>query len=75
MNAAHLGLLALLPLMVGTTAHSDDSDAISVALCNGGEITIDLGRGDNEQERDCHQNGCHAGACREKSKTKPTRAN
>ena len=75
MNGASLALLALVPLIAGTNPHSGESDGITVALCNGGEITIDLGREGKEEPRDCHQKGCHAGACREKHKVKgPQRA-
>ena len=69
-SAATLALIALIPLMAGTSPHETKADAITVALCNGGEITLDLGREGPEQERDCHQKGCHAGACREKHKAK-----
>lgn len=70
-SAAALALTALVPFIAGTSPHETSTDAITVALCNGGEITIDLGREQPEQERDCHQKGCHAGACREKLKLKP----
>ncbi|MEL6710011.1 MAG: hypothetical protein AAFP79_17170 [Pseudomonadota bacterium] len=63
-------LAALIPLMLGTTPHEASAKGITVALCNGGEITLDLGQDKNEPERDCHSKGCHAGSCREKGKTK-----
>ncbi|MEL6738071.1 MAG: hypothetical protein AAFO28_04030 [Pseudomonadota bacterium] len=69
-SAAALALTALIPLIAGTTPHEAKTDAITVALCNGGEITVDLGRDEPSPERDCHQKGCHAGACREKQKVK-----
>ena len=69
-SGAALALTALVPLIAGTTPHEAKADAITVALCNGGTITIDLGRGEPADERDCHQKGCHAGACREKHKVK-----
>ena len=69
-SAAALALTALIPLITGTTPHEAKTDAITVALCNRGTITLDLGRDEPAQERDCHQKGCHAGACREKHKVK-----
>ena len=69
-SAAALALTALIPLIAGTTPHEAKADAITVALCNGGTITLDLGREDPAPEGDCHQKGCHAGACREKHKVK-----
>ncbi|MEO0872160.1 MAG: hypothetical protein AAFY19_09425 [Pseudomonadota bacterium] len=69
-SAAALALTALVPLMAGTSPHEAKADAITVALCNGGTITLDLGREEPSPERDCHQKGCHAGACRERSKLK-----
>ena len=73
MKTVALAIAALIPLASGTTAHDASESAITVALCNGGEITIDLGTGDEPPERDCHAKGCHAGACREKLKGKPAR--
>ena len=70
MNGAGFALLALVPLMAGTTPHEPSEGALTVALCNGGAITIDLGLEDEEPARDCHQEACHAGTCREKQKIK-----
>ena len=69
-SAAALALVALIPLIAGTSPHAAEANIVTVALCNGGEITLDLGRDEPEQGRDCHQKGCHAGACREKHKVK-----
>ncbi|MEM7700936.1 MAG: hypothetical protein AAF251_03260 [Pseudomonadota bacterium] len=66
-------LAALLPLILGTTPHEASTKGIKVALCNGGEITLDLGQDKDTPERDCHSKGCHAGSCREKQKVKPHR--
>ncbi|MEE4288741.1 MAG: hypothetical protein V2J14_05175 [Erythrobacter sp.] len=68
MNGAAFAILALVPLMAGTSPSSGDADAITVALCNGGTISIDLGDRDERERDDCHPKGCHAGACREKPK-------
>ena len=72
-NSFAVALIALVPLIAGTTPHDPSENAITVALCNGGAITSDLGEDDGEPARDCHQKGCHAGACREKHKPKPNR--
>ncbi len=61
-----LAVMALVPLAVGPLPQEEQS--ITAALCNGGTITIPLGDEDREPRRDCHQKGCHAGSCREKSK-------
>ena len=67
-----LALAALVPLMLGPPSQQPAQDsAFTVALCNGGTITLDLGlpgERERDQRRDCHQKGCHAGACREKAK-------
>jgi hypothetical protein len=68
-----LALAALVPLAAGTSPHDASGDVITVALCNGGEITIDLGKNDDAPQRECDQQGCHAGPCREKHKVKGNR--
>lgn len=68
-----LALAALVPFAAGTSPHDALGEAITVALCNGGEITIDLGTDENAPERDCETMACHAGACREKHKVKGNR--
>lgn len=70
MNASTLSLLALVPLMAGTNPHDQREDEITVALCNGGTITLNLGRDKNEPKGDCQQKGCHTGACRKKDSFK-----
>lgn len=70
-NSFALAFLALVPLVAGTSAHeAPDDNAMTVSLCNGGTITIGLGRDRDKPDRDCHQKGCHAGTCREKQKLK-----
>ncbi|MEM1196019.1 MAG: hypothetical protein AAGH57_07950 [Pseudomonadota bacterium] len=74
-GGAALAMLALVPLVAGTSRDGGaGNDTIEVTLCNGGSITMDLGREDDHSQGDCHQVGCHAGAAREKgrSKTKPS---
>lgn len=73
-NSFALAFLAIVPLIAGTFAHDPSGgDAITVALCNGGTITIGLGRDREKPNSDCDQKGCHAGACREKHKPKAHR--
>ena len=63
MNAASLAVLALIPMAIGPLPQNENS--LTVALCNGGTITIPIGQKDEpSKQRDCHQKGCHAGACR-----------
>lgn len=61
-----LAILALIPLALGPLPQEERS--LIAALCNGGTITIPLGDKEPKPRRDCHQKGCHAGSCREKSK-------
>jgi hypothetical protein len=66
MNIAPIGLIALIPMITGPLPQ--DANSLTVALCGGGEITISLGGEAPEDKRDCHQQACHAGTCREKPK-------
>ena len=61
-----LAAIALVPIAIGPLPQAERT--LTVGLCLGGSITIPLGNGDEEPKRDCHQIGCHAGSCREKSK-------
>lgn len=61
-----LAMLALVPIAIGPLPQGER--VLLARLCNGGTIAIPLGDGDREPQRDCHPKGCHAGACREKSK-------
>jgi len=69
-----IALLALVPLVAGTSAHdTGGGDPVSVQLCNGGEIMLDLGRkhsGDHREPGTCDHLGCHAGSCRNTKKVK-----
>ncbi|GAB4474688.1 hypothetical protein [Erythrobacter tepidarius] len=64
MNAALLpfALAALVPVMIGPLPAQGAT--ITARLCNGGTITIPVGDGAPEQDRNCHPKGCHAGTCR-----------
>lgn len=61
-----LAILALVPIAIGPLPQ--EGRTLTISLCLGGEITIPLDDGGEKQERDCHQKGCHAGNCREKTK-------
>lgn len=61
-----LALIALFPVAIGPLPQGERS--LTIALCLGGEITIPLGNKEKSPKRDCHQEGCHAGSCREKTK-------
>jgi len=75
MNPLPLALAALLPVMIGPLP-APPGQTLTMQLCNGGTITIDLGDKRQAPERDCHPKGCHAGTCREKDEAKhPKRTN
>ena len=59
-------LAALIPMATGPLPQ--DERTLTMSICGGGEITIPLGNKGGKQKRDCHQQGCHAGASREKLK-------
>ena len=59
-----LAILALLPVAIGPLPLAQD--VLIASLCNGGTIEIPLGDSDKPQERDCYQQACHAGNCRER---------
>ncbi len=71
-HLAPVALASLIPLVAGTTPHDPAEGTISVALCDGGSMAIDLGRDQQGPRRDCETKACHAGACREKLKSKGT---
>lgn len=64
--ALPLAVLALVPVMIGPLPTGDKT--ITAVLCNGGTITIPVGKDGPEPPRDCHPKGCHAGSCRERPK-------
>jgi hypothetical protein len=61
-----LALAALVPVLIGPLPA--ESAQITAKLCGGGTISIPLGN-KQQDKSDCHPKGCHAGACREKSKS------
>jgi hypothetical protein len=73
--ALPLSVLALVPVLVGPLPAQ--SATITAQLCNGGTITIPLGKESAPaDEGQCHPKGCHAGACREKdAPDRPKRRN
>lgn len=65
MNSLAFALGALIPVLIGPLpADHAAAGSITAQLCNGGTITIPLGKGAPAQERDCHPKACHAGTCR-----------
>lgn len=66
MSPTPLALIALIPMITGPLP--EDERTLTLGLCNGGEITIPLGDNAPADKRDCHQQACHAGTCREKTK-------
>ncbi len=65
-------LAALIPMATGPLPPTERT--LTMNICGGGEITIPLGDKDGEPKRDCHQQGCHAVTCREKSKLRSNAA-
>ncbi len=65
-----LSILAIGSIAAGPIFPSGDETAgtLTMSLCNGGEITIPLGDGEEDGPRDCQSNACHAATCREKNK-------
>lgn len=61
-----LAMIALIPIAIGPLPAKERT--LTLALCLGGEITIPLGDKEDGQKRECHQQACHAGTCREKEK-------
>lgn len=65
MNLPLFGIVALIPLMLGTTpamAHGG-RDVVS-PLCGGRVVVIHLGGGSKTPEMPCAIKGCHAGCTR-----------
>lgn len=61
-----LAILALVPVAIGPLPQDDRT--LTINLCLGGEIIIPLDDREQKQDGDCHQQACHAGSCREKTK-------
>ena len=61
MSVSALGWLALVPLVTGPLP--EESRALTVALCGGGEITIPID-GEQEPPAPCDAKACHASNCR-----------
>lgn len=62
-----LAAFALIPALIGPLPQ--DQRSITIALCSGGTATIPLGGKERERQRECDREGCHAGSCRQKSKS------
>ena len=65
-------LAALVPAMIGP--HPISAHTITAQLCNGGTVTIPIERDKEQQpERDCRFQACHAGTCRKRDRrTQPS---
>ncbi len=61
-------LVAIIPMATGPLPMPQEQRTLTMGLCDGGQIVIPLGNEDEKPERDCHQQACHAGTCREKAK-------
>lgn len=59
-----LALAALLPLATGPLPQPERE--LTASLCLGGEVTIPLGKRDEEPARDCKLTACHAVSNRER---------
>lgn len=66
MNPSILAIAALVPIAIGPLPSEERT--LVMTLCDGGSITIPIGDDDPEGPRNCHQQACHAGSCREKNK-------
>ena len=69
--ALPLALAVLVPVMISPLPAEGAS--LTMPLCNGGTITIPLGKDAPGQNRDCHTKGCHASTCREDRKRENAR--
>lgn len=66
MTALHFALAALAPAMIGPLPNAQ-GDALVVALCGGGTISIPLGDKDPAPAPPCNFKACHGGDnCRKK---------
>lgn len=66
-SALTLALMTLVPVLVGPLPAP--AATITAQLCNGGTITIPVGKGGTPaDDGQCHPKGCHAGTCREKDR-------
>lgn len=65
MKRAVLGLLACLPLALGSPPTS--AQEITSKLCGGGTITLPIPGREPAEREDCPMKACHAGTCREQS--------
>lgn len=66
MIKAIFGIAALLPMISSPLPR--EQNALIVSLCGGGEISIPLGDKNDEPDRACDMQACHAGTCRSKAK-------
>ncbi|MCU0948605.1 MAG: hypothetical protein MUF47_10185 [Porphyrobacter sp.] len=65
-------LAALIPVLIGPLPVAGtrlSSITLQGKLCGGETIAIPLGKQDSPEQSPCHPKGCHAGTCRDKSKS------
>jgi len=66
MSSLHFALAALIPAMLGPLP-AEEGDALMVALCGGGTISIPLGSEEPAPAPPCNIKACHGGDnCRKK---------
>lgn len=60
-------MIALSPVMIGPPPAQLDEQAqkmLTIALCQGGAITLPLGKPHREPPAPCHAKACHGESCR-----------
>lgn len=60
-----LGLIAIMPAVVGPQSGGEPSQTLTAQLCNGGTIEIPLDR-EPEPDPPCVAKACHAASCRKR---------
>lgn len=66
MNLDLLGLVALVPLTLGTSPQGDEGRTLAVQLCSGGAIEIPIDEDRSDLPVPCHAQACHSGSCRKR---------
>ena len=60
-----LGLVAIMPAIVGPQSGKEPNEVLYARLCNGGMIAIPLDR-EPEPQQPCMAKACHAAPCRKR---------
>ena len=66
MNSALLGVIALVPAMLGPLPQAGGDTSLTLRLCNGGAITIPVPQKDREEPAPCHAKVRHAECSRKR---------